>query len=142
MKKFFAKVESFFKKAFGSSKWEKTASTVLTIVTPLLTTLLALTAGPSVAAAVGGVISQVQKNLAAASVLIDDLDAAGASATHTPQQVVAILGAARSDLSSILQLAEVKNSGKQAEITQVVNTIVDELDAIVAAAPAAVPAKV
>lgn len=137
MKKFFQKVESFFKKIFGSSKWEKTASTVLTIVTPLLTTLLTLTAGPAVAVAVGGILATAQKDLAAAAVLLDDIDQAGTSATATPQQVVNILNAVKGNLTSILSIAEVKNSGKQAEITTTVNTIVAEIDAIVGAAPTA-----
>ena len=136
MKKFFQKVEAFFKKAFGSSKWEKTASTTLSIVTPLITTLLALTAGPVVAAAVGGVLTTVQKDFAAAAVILDDMDQAGASAVGTPAQVVAILNSAKTNLSSILSIAEVKNSGKIADVTTTVNTIIAEIDAIIEAAPA------
>jgi hypothetical protein len=140
MKKFFSKVEAFFKKAFGSSKWEKTASTTLTIVTPMVVGLLTVTVGPAAAAAVAGVLSTVQKDLAAAAVLIDAMDEAGTSATGVTQ-VVNILGSVKSNLGSILQIAEIKNSGKVSEITTVVNTLVDELDAIVAAAPSVQPAK-
>src|SRR5579871_3713854 len=101
MKKFFSKVEAFFKKAFGSSKWEKTASTTLTIVTPMVVGLLTVTVGPAAAAAVAGVLSTVQKDLAAAAVLIDAMDEAGTSATGVTQ-VVNILGSVKSNIGSIL----------------------------------------
>ena len=138
MKKFFAKVEAFFKKAFGSSKWEKTASTTLTIIIPMITVLLTVTVGPAAAAAVSGVLSTLQKDLSAAAVVIDAMDEAGTSATGVAQ-VVNILNAAKANLSSVLQIAEVKNSGKVAEITTTVNTLVDEFDAILAAVPTVFP---
>jgi hypothetical protein len=140
MKKFFAKVEAFFKKAFGSSKWEKTASTTLMIVTPLITTLLTLVAGAPVAALVGGVLATAQKDLAAAVVIIDDMDTAGTTASGTAQ-VVALLNAVKTNLTSILSIAEVKNSTKVADITAGVNTIVEEIDAILEAAPTAAAVK-
>jgi hypothetical protein len=147
MKKFFSKVEAFFKKVFGSSKWEKTASTTLMIVTPLLTTLLTLVAGAPVANLVGGILSTAQKDLAAAAVVLDDMDATGSTASGTAQ-VVNILNGVKTNLSSILSIAEIKNSTKVADITSAVNMVTDEIDAILAAAPAvaslpvsAVPAK-
>jgi hypothetical protein len=133
---FFSRVEGFFKKVFGSSKWEKTASTTIAIIAPLLETVLTLTAGAPAAALVAAVVATVQKDLAATAVLIDDVDAGGASVATGPQQIANLLNGIKANLGGLLSVAEVKNSAKIAEITTAVTTVTAEVDAILAAIPA------
>jgi hypothetical protein len=128
MKKFWDKVEAAFKKLFGSTKWEQTASSVVTYVAPLLETLVALTAGGPAAAIVTGIVNTVQADLATVAAVVN-----GATATPPVNELAAVMQALASiqtNLPALLTAAEVKNSTNASKITAVVNTIIGEVEAI------------
>lgn len=134
MKKFWHRLEAALKKIFGSTTWEKTTSGIITYVAPLLETLIALTAGGPAAALATSIINTVQTDLATVSAVVS-----GATATPPANELQAAVGALNSikaNLGQLLAAAEIKNSGKQAEITLAVNTIVGEIDACLENVPA------
>jgi len=135
MKKFWERVEAAYKKMFGSTSWEKTASSVLTYVAPVAETLVALTAGGPAATLVAGVVAAVQNDLATVSAVVSD-----ATATPPANELAAAtnaLNSIKSNLSSLLNAADVKNSAKATEVTAAVNTVIGEVEAMLQAIPAA-----
>lgn len=131
---FFKKIEAFFKKVFTSTKWETTASSALLVVGPLLQTVITLLAGAPAGSAVGTILADVQTDLGAAKAFIDDANLTGATSSRAA--AVNLLNSVKTNLPQLLAAAEVKNSGKTAEITSIVNTITGELGEILSAAPA------
>jgi hypothetical protein len=139
MKKFWYKVEDAFKKLFGSTTWEKTASSVLTYLAPLLETLVALTAGGPAAALATGIVDTLQSDLATVAAVVN-----GANATPPANELAAVIQALESietKLAALLTAAEIKNSTNAAKITAVVNTIVGEVEAILENIPKAAATK-
>jgi hypothetical protein len=133
MKKFFERVEAAFKKLFGSTTWEKTASATITYVAPLLETIVQLTAGSAAETVTAGVVATVQSDLATLSAVVD-----GATATPPANELAAAteaLTSIQTNFGSLLAAAEVKNSGKVTEITAVANTIIGEVEAILGNIP-------
>jgi hypothetical protein len=133
MNKFWDKVETAFKKLFGSASWEKTTSSVLTYVGPLLETLLSLT-DPAVAPLVTGIVNTVQSDLATVSAVVS-----GATATPPANELQAVtnaLGSIQTNLAALLSAAGVKNSANAAQLTAVVDTIIGEVKAIAENIPA------
>jgi hypothetical protein len=131
---FFHSVGAAFKKLFGSSTWERTAASTITYVAPLLETIVQLAAGSAAEQAVAKVIATVQSDLATVAAVVDGT----ASGTpHGTAVVVSALGSIKTNLSGLLSLAEVKNSGKVSQITTAVNLIVGEADAMLGAMPGA-----
>lgn len=130
---FFHKVGSAFKKLFGSSTWEKTASSTITFVAPLLETIVGYVAGSGAENTVKGIIGTVQSDLATIAAVVDG----GQVDAHGTAVVVSALNSVRANMSGLLNLAEVKNSDKQAAITTAVNLVVGEVDAMLGALPAA-----
>jgi hypothetical protein len=131
---FWHKVEAALKKIFGSSTWEQTAISVLTYAGPILQTVVALAAGGPAEALVAAAIATAKSDLGVAAAIVN-----GVTSTPAPNEValfVNSMNSIKSNLTGLLTAAEVKNSGKQAEITSAVNLIVDEIDACVAHAPA------
>jgi hypothetical protein len=129
-KSFFDKIGDFFKDIFDNkATWEKTASTALAVVGPLLDTVVGLTAGSAAATAVSNVITQVQKDLQAALALLSS-DTGGTA----KQQVTQLISGVQSQLATLLADADVKNSAEAAKITSAVNLISGELQAILDAA--------
>ena len=125
---FLAKFKAIFKKLFGSlPTWDKAASAALTVISPLIVGLLAIT-DPAVLPVVTPILAKVQVDLATAATLIAD-----AQATPT---LVGILGDILTDLPSILELAQVKSSSSATKITTDVDAVVAELQAILADLPA------
>lgn len=129
MKTFFSKIEAFFKKVFGSTNWERTASATLTVIAPLLTTVITLTAGEPAAAAVSAVITDVQNDLAAASALI--------GAADSNPTLTGIFSAITTNLNGLLSAAEIKNPTTQEQVNSVVGTVLGEIEAIVSVIPVA-----
>jgi hypothetical protein len=126
------------KKMFGSTTWEKTASSTLLYIAPLIETISGLAAGGPAETIVTAVINKVQAALGTLSVVIS-----GAATTPTASDMaaaVAALNSIKTNLSSLLQVAEVKSAPKSAEITEAVNTVIGEVDAIASnVSTAAVP---
>lgn len=130
---FFEHVWSFFDhdaKAFATS-----AATTISLVSPLLNSLIVATAGDKAAAKVSAVVSAVQTKLANVAALLTGAEAG--DATHS---VAGFLGEIKVDLGALLADADIKNSAKVAQITGVVNTVLDEVGAIAEAIPEDHPA--
>jgi hypothetical protein len=122
---FFKDIEAIFKKVFGSTNWEQTAETTITVAAPMLETIVALAAGGPAAAAVTGVVKQVQNDLAATTMLLRS-----ASGPTVKQKISNLITGINANLQTLLADADVKNSAKAAEITAAVNGISGELQAI------------
>lgn len=134
MKKFWDKVEAAFKKLFGSTKWEQTATSVITYVAPLVETIVGLAAGGPAEALVTSVVNIVKSDLATVSAIVS-----GATETPAGTALVAVknaLSSIQTNLGSVLSDADVKNSAKYADITSVVNLIVGEVEAVLSNIPA------
>ena len=140
MKTFFHKVEAAMKKLFGSTSWEKTVSATLTYTGPMLELLVGLAAGGPAAAIVTRVVNTVQADLGTVAAVVNE-------ATETPSAnemaaAISALNSIKANLPQLLTAAEVKNSTKATEIAATSNTIIGEVEAILANIPAAaVPAK-
>lgn len=135
IKSFFEKVGDELKKLFGSTNWEKQTQAVITYVAPVLDTILTF-ADPSIEPIVSGVIAKVQADLAAVSAAVSG--AAVPAGSTASAAVQAAMGSVKTNLTSLLSVAEVKNSAKVTQITAAVNTIVSEIDACLTYLPSAV----
>ena len=131
---FFKGIENFFKKVFGSTNWEKTASTTLALVGPLTEEIVALSAGEPAAAEVQSIITEVQSDLA----LVSGVVSGATSATASPSLIstaVNSLNSVKANLSGLLAAGHVKDPATCAKVTGLVNTIVGEVEAILSAMP-------
>jgi hypothetical protein len=135
MKTFFAKLKAAFEKVFGSTTWEKTALGVISFIAPLLETIVGLAAGGPAEALVAKVISIVQSDLSTLQTVVSD--ATSATSTSGLQTAQNALNSIKTNLSSLLTAAQIKNSTKAADITAAVNTVVGEVDAILENMPTA-----
>lgn len=125
LKSFFSSVESEFKKLFGSAPAVlQTVSGTLTVVAPLISTILVLTGEEPEAAAVAVVVSQVQSDIAAVSALIK-------SSGSTPT-VTSVLTAVIANLKDLLTAGDIKNPETLTKVTAAVNVIVSEFEAVLA----------
>src|SRR5579859_3921943 len=106
----FTSIGGFFKNLFTHEQsWEKAASLTLTVISPLLTTLLSLTAGPGVSSAVSGVISQIQNDLKT----VNDVVVGAGDAPTAETALNSIL----TNLQEIENSAEIKNSANQKAVS-------------------------
>ena len=131
---FFDKIGRFFKKVFSTTSWEQTASATITVVAPLLETVVALVAGAPAEALVANVVSEIQSDLAASTVLIQDA-ALGNGTTSTKTAIQSILTAVQTNLKSLENMAEIKDAATQAKVTAAVSAIGAEITAILTAIP-------
>jgi len=131
---FFKGIESFFKKLFGSTNWEKTASTTLALVGPLTEEIVALSAGEPAAAEVQSIITEVQSDLALVSGVVSGATPASASPSLISTATNS-LNSVKSNLSGLLAAGHIKDPAKVAQVTGLVNTIVGEVEAILSAMP-------
>lgn len=127
---FFEKVGGELKKLFLSSTTEQQIQADITYAAPIVETILTFV-DPAVEPLVAGAVSIAKADLATIS-------ATAQSAKVTPgstaaQTITAAANSINSNLSGLLDVAEVKNSTKSAEITAAVNTITQEMNALVAA---------
>jgi hypothetical protein len=126
---FFEHIFSFFDN--HAKAFETSAATTIALVSPLLNTLVTLTAGAKEAAVVSSVVGKVTTALNNTAALLSGAEAG--DATHS---VTGFLTSVQEDLPTLLADADVKNSTHVAQITGVVNTVLGEVQAILAAVPA------
>lgn len=125
LKSFFSEVETEFKKLFGTAPAAlQTASGVLTVVAPLVESIVALTGNEAAAAAISVVVGQVKADMAAVSTLIKS---SGATPT-----VTSVMNAIVANLKDLLTAGDIKNESTLSTVTAVVNTIVSEIEAVLA----------
>lgn len=126
---FFEKVKSWFQRWFKSAPGvEHTIIATLTYVAPIVEGVLTLV-DPPAAAIVTPVITIVQRDLATVAATVQDGMPAPGSAPA--QAVISALNAINTNIAGLLNVAEVKNSAKIAEIEDAVHTITQEIDAVV-----------
>lgn len=136
MGKFFKSIGSAFQKLFSHApSWSQTASTTLTLATPMLDTALSLVEGPNVASDAVNIIGEVKSDLAAASTLI----AQSHSATDpgVVSQIKAALGSVSANLSTLLAAGHIKDEATLSKVTIAVNAFTGELSAILSVLPQA-----
>lgn len=132
---FFSKIEKVFKDIFGSNKWEQTAATALSIVSPLVETMAALIAGEPAAALLQGILTKVQAGLSSVSSLAASVAAGTANSTTAAGEAKGILSGVQSQLQSLLTAGQIKDPATLAKVTAIANTIIEESEAILAALP-------
>lgn len=125
----FGKIESLFKEVFGSAAtWEQIASTTITVVSPIVETIITLTAGEPAALAVAAIVAQIQTDMANVAKTIT---AAGSSPT-----VTTTLNSIITNLQALLTGADIKDATTLTKVESVVKTLVAEFEAILDAIPA------
>lgn len=120
-------IKRLFKATIGSSNFTKTVQGTITYVAPILETILTLV-DPAIAAVVEKVIGIVQADLATVSTVVQH--ATVAPGTPGAVAIETALTSVKDNLSSLLDVAEIKNSAKITQITAAVNLIVGETDAL------------
>jgi hypothetical protein len=123
---FFDKIGSTLKKLFGSTTWEKQVQGVITYVAPIVETIIGLM-DPAVAPLVSGIIGTVEADLATVSTVVSGATVPAGSTSAAA--VASALNSVKTNLASLLAMAEVKNSSTSAGVTAAVNLIVNEMDA-------------
>jgi len=134
MGKFFKSIGGFFAKLFSHApSWSQTASTTLTLATPMLNTFLQLTAGQDVANETVNVIGEIKSDLAAvATWLSQSHDSADPSVIA---QIRATLTAVNTNLAALLQAGHIKNPDTLSKVTIAVNAFTGEISAILDVLP-------
>src|ERR1700677_1085948 len=123
IKTFFEKVGAELKKLFTSTTVEQQIQSTITYAAPLVEGILALV-DPAVVPLISGIISTVKSDLATVSTVVQGSTlATGSSALAT---VKAAISSVNTNLASILDLAEVKNSTKAADVTATITTLTGE----------------
>ena len=126
---FWRDVEGVFAKLFGSkAAWEETASQVLTVIGPLVSTVVTLVGGAGAGLAVQSVIGQIKNDLVSAIVILQSNPGGTAKA-----QAQALISSLNANLQSLLEDADVKNSKAITQITAAVTLVSGELQGILAA---------
>lgn len=130
---FFGGIENFFKKLFGSTNWEKTASTTLALIAPLTEEIVAEAAGEPAEAEVQSIVTQAQSDLALVSGIVSD--AKGVASPTLVQTAVDTLESVKSNLSGLLTAGHIKDPAKLSKISGITKTIIGEVEAILGAIP-------
>jgi hypothetical protein len=124
----FSKIGGFFKNLFGKEQnWEKAATITLDVATPLVGTLLTLTAGPAASTAVVAIIGQIQADLKS----VNDVIVSAGPAPTAESYLNSILA----NLKELEASADIKNSTNATAVTLITTTLTDEVEAILAELP-------
>lgn len=130
LKSFFESVGEEFKKLFGKvPTLSQTIRSVVSYVAPLVETGIAL-ADPALEPVVADVVSTVQADLATVSATAGQVNVAPGTAAATT--ISTALSAINSNLSGLLEVAEVKNSAEITKIKAAVTAITGEIGAVLA----------
>ena len=130
---FFHKIEDAFKSIFGSSNWEKTASTTIAVIAPLVEAIVTSTAGEADAAQVVRVVTEVQADLGVVSSLLAAVSAGTTTSADAAQKISAVLIAIEQNLQGLLAAGHIKNPQTLAKVQSIVTTVVGEVSAILGA---------
>jgi hypothetical protein len=136
-KSFFDAIGHELERLFGSKTLEQQILGVVSYAAPIVETIVGLTAGGPAEALVAGVVNTVQADFATVSAVVQQGTVAAGSSTVTVIQTA--LNSIGTNLSGLLQAAEVKNSTKAAQITTEVNGVLGEIKALLANLPSSAP---
>ena len=132
VKTFFDKIgedlEQFLKKV---PDVETKVSAVLSIVSPLVESVAAVTVGEAAAADIAQVVAKSQQGLATVGSLASAYNIG--EPTTMKQALTAATTAVTSNLSGILASGQVKNEATAAKVTSIVGTVANEFEAILKA---------
>lgn len=124
---FFKKIDADLAKALGEAQtWAPRIASDIALITPILTGVLTLVEGAPVATLVNGVITQVLSDVSAVNAVATT--AGGSQAT-----ALSLLNSIKTNLSTLLSSADVKNSTLTAKLTDAITSVITEVDAMVAA---------
>jgi len=127
-KSFAEKLGAELQKLFGKAGMEQVVQGVITYVAPILETITQLAGGSGAEAIVANIIKAVQADLATVSALVQGGTVAAGSTTAAA--ITTALNSVKTNLSSLLQDASIKNSGKVSAITTAANLIISEVEAL------------
>jgi hypothetical protein len=130
IKSFFEHIEEWFSNAGKTDNWEHKAALAIAVIRPLLVEVVTLAAGTTVAAKVSGVATQVGTDLNDAEAILTGAETTG-NITLT-----GLLTSLQTNLSKLVEDADIKNSEKATEITSAASMILGEVQAIAEAVPA------
>jgi hypothetical protein len=136
--KFIHAALSFLKKVFTNTDWTHAAQVGITVAAPLVETVFMLAAGPQVGAEVTNIINTVKTDFGVVSVTLGQIQA-GSTSVNTVTLLKNTLDSIKTNLSQLLTVADIKDAGTRQTVTLTVNTIIGEIDAILASVPAALP---
>jgi hypothetical protein len=123
----FSKAVAWFKKVFKKlPAWNVAAATAINLSAPILESLIAVF-DPAVAPLVDPIIGRVQSDFAAISSLV-----AKGDVTNLPT----FINAVKADLPTLLTVGQITDPATVTKVTLATNTIIAELEAVLAAIPA------
>lgn len=124
----FSAIGGFFKNLFGKEQnWEKVASVTLAVASPLVGTILTLTAGPAASAGVLAIIGQIQNDMKAVNDVIVTAGPAPTAASY--------LNSILANLKELETSADIKNSTNANAVQLITTTLISEVEAILAELP-------
>lgn len=132
---FFKNAFDWLKKVFVNTDWTHAAQVSITVAAPLVETVADVVA-PAAAPEVTSIINIIKTDFGVVSTTLGQIQTA-------PGNVSAItllknsLASIKTNLAQLLTVADIKDAGTKQTVTMTVNTIVGEIDAILASIPAA-----
>lgn len=138
IKTFFEAIGSDFEKLFKKAPtWEQSAQAIITIVSPLALTIIALV-DPVAEPLAAAILQRIQAGMTVIKTVATSATAAvGSSAIQSVQTAITGIN---SDMSELLQTLQVKDPATVTQITAASNTITTEMNMLLNALPTAVPA--
>ena len=134
----FKKVENFFATVLKKVPTvAQRTETFLPYVAGALQTILAI-ADPALSVVLGPIFSKVEAGLGTISAVVQDGTPAAGSSGVTILETA--LNSVKSNLASVLDLAEVKNSASQAKISAEITAVITDTDLLLGNLPTATPA--
>jgi hypothetical protein len=137
--KFFHSALAFFKKVFTSTDWTHAAQVGITVTAPLVETLATVIGGAGVGSEVTNIFNIVKTDFGVVSVTLGQIQAAPGN-VNAVTLLKNTLGSIKTNLSQLLTVADIKDAGTKQSVTLTVNMIVGEIDAVLDAIPATLPA--
>ena len=125
---FFGKGGSVFANLFNHAPTAaQTVNTVVKLVAPILSAIIAKTAGEQSAAAVDAIIKEIETDLAVASTTIQAMGLSGTGRTTVATSLQAVVN----NLGGLLAAGHIKNPALVAEVNGDVQFAVKELNAVI-----------
>lgn len=126
---FFHRALAWLGKVFKNTDWTHAAQTTISLAAPLVETIAAVTLVPAVASEVTLIINTIKSDFGVVATTLAQVQV-GSYGVNTMTLLVNTLNAIKSNLQSLLTVADIKDANTRQEVTIAVNTIVGEIEAI------------
>jgi hypothetical protein len=136
---FFKKAFEWLAKVFTNTDWTHAAQVSIAVAAPLVETVATLAGGAAAGAEVTNIVNVVKTDFGVVSTTVGQIQA-GSSNVNTVTLLKNTLASIETNLKNLLTVADIKDAGTKQEVTLTVDTIVGEIDAILASVPTTVPA--